>query len=200
MGLSFGKIDMNQEAPLREKIFFGIILLLLVTTFFRVLWAPKGNEIDKESVKITNLYSQVKTLEKFLNIEFPKRLNLKSKDLLDIKQIKSLLGEKGEAHAEVADLIGLLGNDEILSGARLLSIDSMPLIEKEGFNMIPVQFILKGRFSSIARYFRKIEELNKPLNIDRLEVTSKPEDGNLLTASVRANLFISSGITPQILE
>lgn len=192
MAFSFSKIDLNQESQLRERIFFVLILILMIVIFFRLFWTPKVSQIKQEKVQMDAFAAQEKTLRKFLDMKAPenKVSTDKGKETLASKQAGMLLGEEGNVESEVAELLRTIGDGDLLKDVRILSISTMLRVDKDGFGMVPVDVVLKGRFSSIGQYFQNVGKLNNPLNIEGIELNSSKTEKGVLEARIRINLFV----------
>ena len=59
MEFNFSQIDLKQEAETREKIYFAVILLLIVIAFSRWFYLPKIQEIKMIQVEANNANLQI---------------------------------------------------------------------------------------------------------------------------------------------
>jgi len=189
-GLS--QFDLKQEAGNREKIYFGIILLLILVAFARWFYIPKLKDIKMVQIEIKNGRMQVDTLRQFAQLKLP-----------EVKATAQPLAVRGGTRFEqaveaslksqqqvVADIVKMLTSANMLEGVSLAGMNFGSEVNKGPYSAIPVDINLEGKYSGILSYLEHVEKFGKLVTADNIELNVKKEDPSLVSAKVSANIYV----------
>lgn len=194
MDLDISQIDLKQEAAGKEKIYFAIILLLIVVTFARWFYIPKVKEIKLLKVEVKNASLQIDTLKQFANLKLP---TLQTQPQNHNQQIKS--GTKFEKAIEesmksqqqvVADIVRQLTSQNVLNNVSISGMSFGSEVDKGGYGLIPVSIDVDGRYAGILGYLEHIETFGKLITVDNVELTTDAKSPTYVKAKLNMNIYV----------
>lgn len=192
MDLNVGQIDLKQEAGPREKIYFAVILLLIVVSFTRWFYIPKLKDTKMLQVDIKNNLLQVDTLKKFaqLKIPEPEKQNENRKLRTGTKFEKAVEASMQSPQQVVADVIKMMTSSNVLNGISLTGVSFASEVNKGTYGTIPTAIDLEGKYSGLLGYLEHVEKFGKLLTVDNVEVNSKPDSASKVQAKVNASIYV----------
>lgn len=195
MGLEGGKIEWSQEAPTREKLWFLLVLVLVVYVFATLLWFPqraKGRGIDK---KIEKAQAQVDALEKVLAAQAvqqaaPAAAPAPGSTEADPRFAAYLDGKIRDREEVLGSVMQEVGSPKVLKNVTLLDMVFGDDDKQTDYVRVPFSLSLEGEFGETLAYLERIEK--KPLLViyDGIAMSALAENPLKLTTRLQASLFV----------
>lgn len=194
MEMNFSNVDLKQEASSREKVYFFVILALIVFMFARVVWLPKAQSTKLTKTKIQATKVQVDTLKKFMDEK------LKEKPVQQVvqevpaagvgEQLERLL-EKNKSGAIVAsNLVDVLTTPKSIKGLRIISMNFGTEVMKDGFYILPMELEIGGQFRAFNKYIGQLEYFPYILTINNININAGTSSKSEVLAKLSLNLYI----------
>jgi len=192
MDFNIGQIDLKQEAGPREKIYFAVILILIVVSFARWFYLPKLKDIKMLQVEIKNNSMQIDTLKQFtqLKIPEPEKAVENHKLKTGTKFEKAVEASMQSPQQVVADVIKMMTSSNILNGISLTGVSFASEVNKGTYGTIPAALDFEGKYSGLLSYLEHVEKFGKLLTVDNVEVNSKPDSTSKIQAKVNASIYV----------
>lgn len=198
MELGFSKVDWQQEASTRERIYFGVVLLLVIVAAMRLLWIPKYEQIQKRKQEIKNVQLQVDTLRKFIDVEKkpPSKPKLERKTIAAGRLQRMLEEVPEDPQQMIAAVIQEITSRKKMKGLTLMGMSFDPAEAGSGYTTIPLKLILRGTFSGLQTYLAKVEREGQLFAVDNLKLRTLDDHPGLIEAELSASLYImGTGVT-----
>ena len=201
MEMSFSKIDWNEEGSAREKIYFFVVLALIVFMFLRVLWLPTLDKIKGNKGEIKNIKLQTSTLEKFIDLD--KKLAsakpAKAAEEID-KEIQTILSKSSKnPQTVITDVVNKMTGRDALGSMTLESISFQPLNALGGYASIPIALSVQGTFSALQNYLSRLEKIEYLFTIDNIKFAESENHTGLIKADIAAKLYVGfTGVKPAV--
>ena len=192
MEFNFSQIDLKQEAETREKIYFAVILLLIVIAFSRWFYLPKIQEIKMIQVEANNANLQIGTLKQFAQLKLPAP-DVQSPELTFTSGTKfeqAIEASKKSQQQVIADIIKKLTSTEVLGSVSLAGMNLGSEVNKGNYGTIPAAIDLDGKYSAILSYMEHVEKFGKLITIDNLELSLNNNSSFLVHAKINANIYV----------
>jgi Tfp pilus assembly protein PilO len=190
MAFDSGQFDLKQEAGSREKIYFAVILLLIVVSFARWLYLPKMKEIKTTQVQIKSQKLQVDTLSQFAKLKLPEVQA--PQEITEVKSgtkfDKAVAESMRSPQQVVAEIVRMLTASNMLNNITLKGMQFGSEVNKGIYSQVPVSIDLEGRYSGILAYLNRMEQFGKLVVADNVDVVTK--DGNLSAVQCKINASI----------
>ncbi len=192
MELGFGSVDLKQEAAPRERIYFGVILLLILVSFARWLYLPKMAEIRKTQIEVKNNLLQIDTLKQFAQLKIPTSVtNAPEQAVRTGTKFEKALEESSKSQQQVvADVVKLLTSSEILNGISISGMAFAAEINKGTYGFIPATIDLDGKYSGLLGYLGHVERFGRLVTIDNFDLKAKEGSASTVHAKVTAKIYI----------
>lgn len=192
------KIDWNEEPSTREKLYFGVIMLLIAVAMMRLLWLPQQMVIKNQKKDINNIELQITTVQKFIDIDkkisAPQKVEHREK--LD-KQIEEALKSVSEhPKSAIAQIIRRISSKRVMGNVSLNSISFKTANVKSGYAVVPVSLSVLGTFSSLQKYLRSIEKMKYLFTVDNITLSLSEKNSGLISANLEASIYIRSSGAP----
>ncbi|MBI2341918.1 MAG: type 4a pilus biogenesis protein PilO [Deltaproteobacteria bacterium] len=193
MDFNFSQIDLKQEGSQREKIYFFIIMLLLVIAFARWFYIPKLKEIKLAQIELKNGLMQIDTLRQFAQLKLPELKPAQETEAVKhgTKFEKALAASMKSQQQVVAEMVKLLTSSYMLNGIALSGISFSPEQVKPGYATVPAAIEMDGKYSGIINYLGNVEKFGKLITIDNVELTSKV--GTSVHAKINISIYVVTG-------
>lgn len=192
MGLSFAKIDWDEEPSTREKAYFFVVLLLIVVAMMRLLLLPTLQKIKIRKQDMNNIKLQASTLEKFIEIDkkiAPLKPALRN-EAVD-KHLEEALENMSENPKEViAAVIGEIASRRLMGNVVLNSLSFETAVAHGGYATVPVSLNVLGTFSSLQNYLLMMEKLNYLFTVDNVKFTRSEDHPGLITGELKASIYV----------
>ena len=171
---------MNRPRPQKIGILAGAVLFLFILGYFYVYLpaAERLNKLDDEIASVRTDHRQKKLIAATLPTvqhvlqEWDVKVKVAAAQLPDSKEIPDLLSNLSAKAREA-------GLDIILFRPRAENFQDF-------YAEIPVDIVVRGGFYNAARFFEQVGKLNRPVNIDNIDLKNPKISGD------RVELDISS--------
>lgn len=192
MGLTTSKIDWSAEPSNRERIYFFVILFLVVVAFARVFWLPSLAIIEKNKADIKSVKMQIKILEDFVKINqkiAPQKPKI-SKEAVDLKLEEALKGKTGKPHDVISSVTQVLAGKDVVGNLSLQNISFKAPHAESGYAKFPITIEVLGTFSNIQSYLSKLEKIDYLFTVDNIKMLRSEEHSGLLTGDLSCSLYV----------
>jgi type IV pilus assembly protein PilO len=162
----------NRSRPQKIGILAGVVLFLLIVGYFYV-YLPKADQLDKLTEEIAGLRSDRDrkrlTAAKLLKLQ---------KDLKDWDiKLKAAAAQLPDSK-EIPDLLTNLSTKAREAGLEIILFRPRPENLQDFYAEIPVDIVVRGGFSSAVGFFDSVGKLNRPVNIDNIDLKNPKVSGD----------------------
>lgn len=194
MELNLAKIDWEQEPSAREKVYFFLILILIVFAFARLLWLPTFAKIKVKKQEIENVKMQVSTLEKFIKINKKIEPQKKVQTTKGVNVgIESVLEEMPDDPQEaIAKVIQEITSRRSLGSATLESVSFKSPVAQTGYAAVPILLSVEGTFSALQNYLSRLEKIRYLFTVDNIIFKGSDLHPGLIKADLKCNLYVGA--------
>lgn len=176
------KMKLDSEATIRERVFMVIALVLILYIFFENLWAPQSKRVRDIKIRMKGVQSQIDDARLFIDATDKKlaqqlkeraeaddgtALNRRIQKIIE-RQMLGIDDEKNSA-------IDFLRDKNSARGISVERADFDKQVDKKEFSIVPIALRVKGRYSSVLKYFDTIENAPRPLVVRTFGMTNSPE-------------------------
>lgn len=191
MDFNFSQIDLKQEAGGREKIYFAVILLLIVVSFARWFYVPKMKQIKMMQIEIKNNVMQVDTLKQFAQLKIPEPAAKKQEAVKSGTRFEKAVAASMKSQQQVvADIVKMLTANKVLSGVSLTGMSFAAEVNKGAYSAIPVGIELMGKYSDILNYLGQVEKFGKLVTVDNVELSVSDKASSVIHGKIIASIYI----------
>ena len=159
---------MKRNLSSREKTLLVVICLLIsVIIGYNIFQAQLENILDMEDL----------IEEKRNHLQYSRELLEKRDEIKrEWKKIKSVLSIKKSTDDETAILLVLIEQlADKTNIKKIMTVNPLSVIEKEGLIEIPVQITFTANISSLSRFMYELENSKRPIKIEHLVVNPEIE-------------------------
>ena len=178
------------KTPLPKKIFFLVLLMLLLgTAFWFVAYSPITEEYSEAKTKHDSLVRKLADAEQRKRTYDQDRQRRDEMQKSSAKQFQALPPE-----TEMSSFLASLNTQADVVGLEILSVKPLQEEAAQYYARIPVQLDLRGSFHQLAKFFFLIGSLDRIINVENinLRVDTIDQSGTMLRAGVLATTFRSS--------
>lgn len=202
MELNFSKIDLNEEPSAREKIYFGVILVLIAVAIMRLIYFPTLAGIKNKKADINNVKLQMSTLEKFIEID--RRIEplpgvAANTDKSNENLEKALFKMSKNPKKMIADTVKEITSRNAMGSVILNNLSLKPAVVRGSYVSIPVSLNVIGTFTAMQSYLTMIEKLDYLVTIDNISFELSEAHPGLVTADLNASIY-ASGDLPDVVR
>lgn len=192
MELNFSQIDLKQEGSGRERVYFALILVLIVVMFARWFYIPKLAKMKQVKVEIKNSLLQIGTLKQFAQLKLPELESPVSQQYISAgtKFERAVEEHMRSQQQVVAEIIKALSTANALKGVIISGINLGDEVNKGAYGAVPLTINLEGKYSGVVSYLSSIERLGKLITIDNIELKVKEGSGSVVEAKVAMNIYL----------
>jgi type IV pilus assembly protein PilO len=177
------------KTPLPKKIFFLVLLMLLVgAVFWFSVYSPVTEEYTDAVSQHDNLVRKLGEAEQTKRTYDQDRQRRDEMQKTSAKQFQALPPD-----TEMSSFLASLNAQSDVVGLEILSVKPMQEESAEYYARIPVQLELKGTFHQLAKFFFLIGSLDRIINVENinLQIDTIDQTGAMLRAGVLATTFRS---------
>ena len=171
----FAKIE--QLSKLQRILIFSGVFIAIVAIFVFLLFKPK-------LAQISNLKTQLKTLEQKLSVAKKNAANLKKfqKKMAEAEvQFKTAMRQLPEKE-EIPSLLTSISRSGQDVGLEFLLFEPKSEVRKEFYAEIPVAMKVKGGYHDLAVFFDKVARLSRIVNIRNIKMGRAKDSMELNTS------------------
>lgn len=194
MEMNLSKIDWQQEASPRERVYFVIVMILIVFLAFRILWLPISHGMKTKKMEISNLKLQISTLEKFTDLDkklAPQQPAIKKEEI--DKKIEEILKKSSDDPQKImSSVIRDVTSRSKLGNLILNDVTFQPPVAQSGYASMPVAIVVEGTYSSIETYLSKLEKIEYLFTVDNIKFQVSEAHPGLVVAELTAKLYLGS--------
>lgn len=199
MELDFSKIDWKEEASKREKLYFALLLVMVVFMFARVFWIPKAQAIREEKARIKGVKTQIVELKRFIDEKLKEKImgeRAAERPLGVGGQLEKLLGKSRDKAIAASSLVDALTIPSSRRGLNLISMNFGKEVGKNGFYILPMELTVEGSFRSLYKYIGQVELFPQLVTVDNIDIKTGARGRAEVLAKLNFSLYIM-GKPPQ---
>ncbi len=169
----------EETATKREKfLLFMISIILPLFLFYQFYFINVQEKIKNLEEEINKLNLEIAKYEKIVKgkEDLEKKLEKRREFLAEIQTI--LPSEK-----EIPDLLKEIAQKGKKNGLEILVFQPGSEIQKDYYNIIPLNIEVKGKFEQIINFFNEVENMPRLVILDSAQLESKEGDPNLVVKS-----------------
>jgi len=176
------KIKISQ----REQIMLIFVVAFLIVALFGIFVVmPKMNQIsdlrNQQESENQKLESAKVTLD---------RLKALKKDSPRIEAEIAKLRVKMPENPELPSLLIEINNISIKAGIDFITISPGNLSEQEGYEEIPLQITITGRFFDLIDFLYRIRAHEREIKVTGLSISAGPDGLPHLSVAIKASTFV----------
>ncbi|MBI2343423.1 MAG: hypothetical protein HYV02_03675 [Deltaproteobacteria bacterium] len=197
------KWEWSQEAPGREKVWFFLMLGLIVYLCYIGVWGPQRARSHMVREKIDTAKVQLETLEKILSVKIEKKNTPLASAPVGIQPDDPrfqpyLSGEMKGRHAVLKEVSEVMTSPAVLREMELLQMRFEEEQDKGDYLEIPFELRLEGSYRAMTHYFFAVESAPILAIIRGIDLVSpKIEEGRLQATLSGAAFVIKSAAALQ---
>lgn len=192
------QFDIKQEAGPRERIYFIIILLLIVVAFARWFYIPKIKQAKLLRVEIKNQSMQVDTLRQFAQLKIPTLQPLEADQQATFKtgtRFEKAVEESSRSQQQViAGIVKMLTSNNVLNGVSISGMNFASEVNRGTYSTIPIDISLEGKYSGVLNYLGHVEKFGKLVTADNIELETSDKASNIVNAKIYASIYVVNPI------
>ncbi|PIR26914.1 MAG: hypothetical protein COX62_02300 [Deltaproteobacteria bacterium CG_4_10_14_0_2_um_filter_43_8] len=196
--MSLSSIDFRQKPTVREVVGFGVLLCIILFSFYDSLLAPQNKIIDDVKKELTKVEKEkkevsqlIQALDKKISSQQREKKDQQEQEAINNDRLEKVLKYKAEDVAqETTNTIAYLSDKKILKNLIFKGAEVKPSVEEKGYILIPLHIQLEGHYASLMRYMKQLEQVEKPLLIRDLKLVSNSDDGSELLARYNIELYL----------
>lgn len=193
MGLSGEKIDWSQEAPNRERLWFFLVMGVIVYLFATLFWShaqTRDEEIDKD---IETVRVQIEAMEKILAVKIEPTIKKDSDEKKiedDPRFVPYLEGKIIPKEELLRQLDSSLSDPSLLGTVELIDKTVGEATDKETFIRIPFGINISGGFIETMNYMERIEKLPLLIIYEGVSVSAPQDNPQILSTRITGSLYV----------
>jgi len=163
---------LNRPPQQKIGILVGAVLFLLIIGYFYI-YLPPANQISKLTEEIGTVRAD-HDRKKLIAANIPKlQRDLQEWDL-KLKEAAAQLPDS----KEIPDLLSNLSTKAREAGLEIILFRPRAENFQDFYAEIPVDIVVRGGFYSAARFFEAVGKLNRPVNIDNIDLKNPKISGD----------------------
>lgn len=189
--MKISKIDWKSEPPIREKILFAFVPLIILIPFVKASWTPLEGSITVAKADYEIVQTQIEAIRKMLDMaEKQTRTTttiIEQRSKVNDRVMRILNRQSSDPNKEVADVINALSSRELTQRVMLHDIVVGNEISTPTYTAMPLIVSIEGGYGAIEKYLSSIEAIEKPFLVRGVEIKGNKEDEG---ATIMANLNV----------
>lgn len=168
MGMNISKIDLHGEPSSREKVIFGIVVLLVVFAFFRSCWSPSIKAIKLSKQELTTVLTEKATVEAALA-----EADRKVKETLPADaKAPPKLDEWAKQVSAAPDvfIMSEFTSPLLVKDIDVKAVDFLETKRDGGIVQQPFHLLVNGSFVATSDYLKRIYDLPMLLVVDSVNL------------------------------
>lgn len=192
--LNLQGLNLKREPTLREKVIFGVVILISFIFFLDSLWKPQSVKIHALKSELRTVEQQADALKKLIDAT-KMQINKvtaetdKAPELDDY--VKKVLERKiVDISEEVNSTADLMRSRVFAKKADIVKVEIGDRTEDSGFTKVPIMVEIKGRYTAIKDYLESLESIGRALIVDSFQMEKGQGKSNELVVKINTELFI----------
>lgn len=197
MALKSMYIDWKHEPPIRERVYFAIVFVLCIFLFARIWWAPVQKEVKLVNAKRHSIELQSDALKDLIAATKKQVTKVtaskKSEEDLEISdaRVKRILEMQSANPAEeIALVTHLMSSRDLLGNLVFRGVDVAAAREAATYAMVPLKVYVQGSFSSVGRFIRRLEGIERPLMLNGLKLEQISNKPGIVNGELNVFLYV----------
>jgi Tfp pilus assembly protein PilO len=189
------KLNLEQEATLREKAIFAAAVVGLLILFISNLWSPMSAGFDEKRAEVAKVKTEVDSLQALLDAakaQIAARASVASQPQKVDERVEKMLKQRyidplSEVHAAVA----LLSSRKVARRLKLENVSVGDTVDKNSYSIVPITFEFTGVYGAIQTFISAIENAEKPVLVRRFDL--KQEGSGQISGTIEVELYVIKG-------
>lgn len=196
MGLTFSKIDWGEEPSVREKIYFVIVLVMILFAMMRLFWQPGAERIKKSKQEMRNISLQIDTLKKFIEIDkkIAERKPAVPQKMANEHIANALKKITDNPREVISGIIKEITSRKLMGNVTLNNLSFQTATARSGYTSVPVSLSAVGTFSSLQKYFSAMEKIDYLFTIDNVKLRLSTEHPGLIQADLDGSIYVGGSV------
>jgi type IV pilus assembly protein PilO len=163
---------LNRPRPQKLGILMGVVLFLVIVGYFYV-YLPGNEQLNKLNEDLAGIRGE-RDRKKVIAANLPKLQRDIQEWTLKLKAAASQLPDT----KEIPDLLSNLSAKAREAGLEIILFRPRPENFQDFYAEIPIDIIVRGNFYSALRFFDSVGKLNRPVNIDNIDLRNPKITGD----------------------
>lgn len=193
--MALHKIKWEQEPGLREKVFFGALLVASLYFFAATLWMPLSDRVRAVREEGRNLEGQADGIQKLLDLTREQMAKMAEQDQKPSSVsgwTKKVLERRvSDVHGEVNKTIDLLAHRGFSRRIKVRRVDTGDRTETPNYTMVPFQIEIDGPYTGVQSYLEAVERLERAIVVRKLAMRVDEARAGSLVTTVDAELYVA---------
>lgn len=197
MALDSMYIDWKREPPVRERVYFGVLFVLCIFLMAKMWWGPVQKEIKVVNAQRHSIELQSNALKDLISATQKQvrkaEATKKSDEDLEISdaRVKRILDKQSANSAEeIAMVTHVLSARDLLGNLVFRGVDVAAPKEAATYAIIPLKVFVEGSFSSVGRFIRRLEGVERPLMVNGLKLAQISNRPGIVNAELNVFLYV----------
>lgn len=190
----FPKVKLDQEATIREKAIFVLVLIGVFFLFSNSIWSGILDRVRSLRVEARSGEMQMDAVKRLMaaaQTQIAKKKVLAPANVfVDPKIAKILLRRTYDPADEINSTVDLLHKRGIIGRAKVKNVAVGEKIDRPGYSAVPLEVQITGTYSDVQGYMRAIENLSRPVLVNGFSVQRDKENQGSLVAKLDVMLYI----------
>lgn len=194
MQFKFPKMKLDQEPTMRERIFFGVVLLGIFFLFANFFWTPRMQGIKAAKSDLMGVTQQIDALQKLIDAiesQLTKKTEAPKDEPKMDEQVRKILERRVSDPAdEINSTVDLLGSRQMVGRLKVKNITIGDRVERKTYSVVPLSVELEGSYTGIQGYLHAIENLERPMAVGSFDLASDREMMGLIVSKIEVELYL----------
>lgn len=188
------KVGLEQEASLREKLFFGVVLFCFLLIFSSYFWTPESKKVKALEQERSGIEMQADSLEKLIETtqaQMAKQINEPQQEKKADDRVQKILERKvTDTTKEINTVVEMMSHKKIAKQLQIADITTGKMIDEKNYTVIPIIVEFDGRYAAIEDYLRSLETIEFPMLVKSFNLSVDKTSSRFLHGKIEVNLFI----------
>lgn len=196
--LGVGNVSLNREPSAREKVFFFVVVAIMLILFLDSLWKPETKKIIILKTQLNSIEMQRESAKRLIDathtqIEKTKtepKQHLETDDFVKKVLEREVVDETDEMNS-IADL---LGSKKLTRKVTVSKVEIGSRTDTQNYIEVPITVQFEGRYSGVRDYFKAVEALERAVIIDSFKIVRNKEKTSLLEVTLEIMFYMPKNI------
>jgi Tfp pilus assembly protein PilO len=208
MALDSMYIDWKREPSVRERVYFGVVFVLCIFVVAKMWWAPVQKDVgvinaQRKSVELQSdaLKNLIAATKRQVRKVAEPAARMDDAEISNARVERILERQSANAAEEIAMVTHLIAARDLLGNLVFRGVDVGPAREAATHAVVPLNVSVEGSFSSVGRFIRRIEGIERPLIVNGLKLAQIFNRPGIVNAELNVYLYVQkSGIVRSAVE
>ena len=200
MALESMYIDWKREPSVREKVYFGVVFVLCIFLMAKMWWTPVQKEVkvvnaQRRSIELQSdaLRDLIAATKKQVRKVTTSRTKDEEFEISDARVKRILEKQASNAAEEIAMVTHLISSRDLLGNLVFRGVDVGTPKEAATYAIIPLKVFVEGSFSSVGRFVRRLEGVERPIMVNGLKVEQISNRPGIVNGELNIYLYVQKG-------